>query len=74
MKEYSRILIEQYCEKYPKTKKAATLQRLVTMSYDIASQPTDYDAISFEKLNSQRKIGNYSEKRFRAGRKPIWRN
>ena len=39
MKEYSRILIEQYCEKYPKTKKAATLQRLVTMSYDIASQP-----------------------------------
>jgi hypothetical protein len=50
MKEYSRILIEQYCEKYPKTKKAATLQRLVTMSYDIASQPTDYDAISLEKL------------------------
>ena len=47
MKEYSRILIEQYCEKYPK---AATLQRLVTMSYDIASQPTDYDAISLEKL------------------------
>lgn len=50
MKEYSRILIEQYCEKYPKTKKAATLQRPVTMSYDIASQPTDYDAISLEKL------------------------
>lgn len=50
MKEYSRILIEQYCEKYLKTKKAATLQRLVTMSYDIASQPTDYDAISLEKL------------------------
>lgn len=50
MKEYSRILIEQYCEKYPKAKKAATLQRLVTMSYDIASQPTDYDAISLEKL------------------------
>ena len=49
MKEYSRILIEQYCEN-PKTKKAATLQRLVTMSYDIASQPTDYDAISLEKL------------------------
>ena len=33
MDEYSRIVIEHYCQTH-KTKKAATLSRLVEMSYD----------------------------------------
>ena len=41
MDEYSRIIIEEYCMKYPKTKKAALLLKLVRMSYDVCCIPTD---------------------------------
>ena len=41
MEEYSRILIEEYCEKHSRTKKAKILSRLVEMSYDIACIASD---------------------------------
>ena len=50
MDEYSRILIEKYCRKYPKTKKARILSRLIDMSYDFACEPSDSDAIELEKI------------------------
>ena len=40
MDEYSRILIEKYCRKHPKTKKARILSQLIEMS----------DAIELEKI------------------------
>lgn len=49
MDEYSRILIEKYCRKHPKTKKARTLSQLIEMSYDFACEPSDSDAIELEK-------------------------
>ena len=54
MDEYSRIVIEQYCATH-KTKKAATLSRLVAMSYDLSAEGTDYDAIELEKIISREK-------------------
>ena len=54
MDEYSRIVVEQYCATH-KTKKAATLSRLVAMSYDLSAEGTDYDAIELEKIISREK-------------------
>ena len=54
MDEYSRIVIEQYCATH-KTKKAATLSRLVAMSYDLSAEGTDYDAIELEKIIAREK-------------------
>ena len=48
MEEYLRIIIEQYCRKHPGTQKAKKLSRLVEMSYDIAAEGTDADAIYLE--------------------------
>lgn len=50
MDEYSRILIEKYCRKHPKTKKERILSRLIDMSYDFACEPSDSDAIELEKI------------------------
>lgn len=49
MREYSRILIEEYCFTH-KTKKAEILSRLVEMSYDLSAEDTDADAIDLERL------------------------
>ena len=54
MDEYSRIVIEQYCATH-KTKKAATLSRLVAMSYDLSAEGTDYDALELEKIIAREK-------------------
>ena len=54
MDEYSRIVIERYCATH-KTKKAATLSRLVAMSYDLSAEGTDYDAIELEKIIAREK-------------------
>ena len=54
MDEYSRIVIEQYCQTH-KTKKAATLSRLVAMSYNLSAEGTDYDALELEKIISREK-------------------
>lgn len=50
MDEYSRILIEKYCRKHPKTKKERILSQLIEMSYDFACEPSDSDAIELEKI------------------------
>ena len=50
MDEYSRILIEKYCRKHPKTNKARILSQLIEMSYDFACEPSDSDAIEMEKI------------------------
>lgn len=50
MDEYSRILIEKYCRKHPKTKKERILSQLIEMFYDFACEPSDSDAIELEKI------------------------
>ena len=50
MQEYSRILIEEYCNNYSRTKKAKLLSRLVKMSYYMDSEPSDSDMIKLEEL------------------------
>ena len=50
MDEYSRVLIEKYCRKHPKTKKERILRQLIEMSYDFACEPSDSDAIELEKI------------------------
>ncbi len=56
MDEYSRIIIEEYCMKYPKTKKAALLLKLVRMSYDVCCIPTDMQMMQLSQLISERKM------------------
>lgn len=53
MDEYSRIFIEEYCMKYPKTQKAAFLSKLVRMSYDVCSIPTDMQMRKLSQLISR---------------------
>lgn len=48
MREYSRILIEDYCRDH-KDAKSKRLRRLVEMSYDLYCEPTDADGIYLEK-------------------------
>lgn len=48
MREYSRILIEDYCRDHKGTK-SKKLCRLVEMSYDLYCEPTDADGIYLEK-------------------------
>lgn len=50
MEEYSRIVIEEYCRKYPKTKKAAFLSVMVDRSYEMDYIPTDGEMIRLEQL------------------------
>lgn len=50
MDEYSRVLIEKYCRKHPKTKKERILSQLIEISYDFACEPSDSDAIELEKI------------------------
>lgn len=50
MDEYSRVLIEKYCRKHPKTKKERILSQLIEMSYDFACEPSGSDAIELEKI------------------------
>ena len=54
MKEYSRILIEEYCSTH-KSAKSKRLERLVEASYDLGWEGTDADAIFLEKAISQEK-------------------
>ncbi len=48
MREYSRILIEDYCRDHKDTK-SKKLSKLVEMSYDLYCEPTDADGIYLEK-------------------------
>ena len=48
MQEYSRIIIEEYCRKYPKTKKAAFLRELLELSYTMDCEPEEWVQILLE--------------------------
>ena len=52
--EYSRIVIENYCMTNNSTK-SRRLQALVELSYDIAAEGTDNDAIYLERAISREK-------------------
>ena len=54
MDEYSRIMIEEYCETHD-TAKSRRLKKLVEMSYDLTTGGTDSDAYFLEKLIAQEK-------------------
>lgn len=43
MDEYSRIIIEQYCLKHPKTKTAEFLGDMLEKSYDLGYEPEDWE-------------------------------
>lgn len=49
MNEYSRIILEQYCSTHRKRK----LARLVRLSYDMAADVTDTDALYLANLIDQ---------------------
>ena len=48
MEEYSRIIIERYCQAHGNTQKAKKLSKLVEMSYDLGAEGTDADALYLE--------------------------
>ncbi|MBR1873803.1 MAG: hypothetical protein IJ807_02785 [Eubacterium sp.] len=48
MDEYSRIIIEEYCETH-RSAKAKRLSRLIDLSYDVGAMPNDDDAVFLEK-------------------------
>ena len=50
MDEYSRIIIEQYCQKHPKTKKAEFLGYMLEKSYDLGYEPADSEMIKLSQL------------------------
>ena len=54
MREYSRILIEEYCLGHDSAK-SRRLEKLVKMSYDLSVVGTDSDGIFLEKVIAQEK-------------------
>ena len=55
MKEYSRILIEEYCITHVGTKKSSFLWELVELSYDLGYEPEDWQAVRLEQYISREK-------------------
>lgn len=53
MREYSRMIIEEYCRTHPKTKKSAILWDLVELSYNMECEPTEEDAIELERIRQR---------------------
>lgn len=49
MNEYTRILIEEYCESH-KSKKSKRLAKLLELSYNMETFPDDNDAVFLEKV------------------------
>lgn len=54
MKEYSRILIEEYCMNHTSAK-SKHLQELVNKSYELNAEYTDADGLFMEKIIEQEK-------------------
>lgn len=54
MREYSRILIEEYCMEHDSAK-SRRLEKLERKSYDLSAVGTDSDAIFLEKLIAEEK-------------------
>ena len=55
MREYSRILIEEYCRTHPRTKKASLLYDLVQLSYTMECEPEEWEMIELERIISREK-------------------
>ena len=55
MREYSRILIEEYCMSHKYTKKSAFLWDLVDLSYTMECEPDEWEAIQLEQYISREK-------------------
>ena len=55
MREYSRILIEQYCMTHRNTKKSAFLWDILEQSYDSGYEPEDWEALKLEQYISREK-------------------
>lgn len=53
MREYSRILIEQYCMTHRKTKKSKFLWDLVDLSYNMEREPEEWEALQLERYINQ---------------------
>ena len=53
MREYSRILIEQYCMTHRKTKKSKFLWDLVDLSYNMECEPEEWEALQLERYINQ---------------------
>ena len=60
MNEYSRILIEEYCESH-NSRKSKRLERLIEFSYSMEMFPSDADAIFLEKTISNEKNSELNE-------------
>ena len=54
MQEYSRIIIEDYCNSH-NSAKSRRLERLVEMSYDVYAEGTDNDAVFLERVIAREK-------------------
>ena len=55
MKEYSRIVIEDYCMTNPGTKKSRFLWDLVELSYTMECEPEDWEGAELERYISREK-------------------
>ena len=60
MKEYSRILIEEYCMNHISAK-SRRIQKLVNKSYDLNAEYTDADGLFMEKIIEQEKDPNLKD-------------
>ena len=56
MDEYSRIIIEEYCMKYPKTKRSTFVK-----AYDVCCIPTDMQMMQLSQLISREKNADLQE-------------
>lgn len=54
MDEYSRIVIEEYCRNH-NSKKSVRLEKLVELSYDVAGEGSDSDALFLERAIASEK-------------------
>lgn len=55
MKEYSRIVIEDYCMTHQNTKKGRFLRDLVELSYTMECEPEDWEGAELERYISREK-------------------
>lgn len=55
MREYSRIVIEDYCMTHQNTKKGRFLRDLVELSYTMECEPEDWEGAELERYISREK-------------------
>lgn len=55
MREYSRMVIEDYCQTHPGTKKSRFLWELVELSYTMECGPEDWEGAELERYISREK-------------------